>query len=98
MQIEGLSARYVPIMLTVPDDWRITVRPSGRTIRAWAVPIDGDLDAGIELEADGDDLIAELPPTAGELARWFETTEALVREIRRAEQGRRTSSPEEGRE
>jgi hypothetical protein len=31
----------------------------------------------------------ELPPTAGELARWFETTEALVREIRRAEQGSR---------
>jgi MYXO-CTERM domain-containing protein len=72
VQIEGLSARYVPISLTVPDDWRITVRPSGRTVRAWVVPIDGDLDAGVELEAEGDDLIAELPPTAGD--QWLVVT------------------------
>jgi hypothetical protein len=31
----------------------------------------------------------ELPPTAAELARWFETTEAVVREVGRAEEGAR---------
>lgn len=31
----------------------------------------------------------ELPPTASELANWFETTEQLVREVRRAEAGAR---------
>jgi len=35
----------------------------------------------------------ELAPTAGELATWFETTEALVREIRRAEQGSKPAPP-----
>ena len=32
----------------------------------------------------------ELPPTAAELAGWFETTEHLVRAVQRAEQGRAT--------
>ena len=31
----------------------------------------------------------ELPPTAAELARWFETTETVVREVGRAEEGAR---------
>jgi hypothetical protein len=31
----------------------------------------------------------ELPPTAAELAGWFETTEAVVREVARAEEGAR---------
>ena len=40
----------------------------------------------------------ELPPTAAELAGWFETTEAVVREVGRAEEGarRRARGGEEG--
>jgi hypothetical protein len=40
----------------------------------------------------------ELPPTAAELAGWFETTEAVVRDIARAEEGarRRARGGEEG--
>ena len=40
----------------------------------------------------------ELPPTASELAGWFETTEAVVREVGRAEEGarRRARGGEEG--
>ena len=38
----------------------------------------------------------ELPPTASELPGWFETTEALVREIQRAAQASRTSAAPRG--
>src|SRR6185503_14232584 len=42
--IEGLSARYVPVILPADLDREIVVSPAGdRTMRAWVVPFTGGL-------------------------------------------------------
>jgi hypothetical protein len=55
--LEGLSARYVPVILPADLDREIVVRPAAnRTARAWVVPFTGALADGVELVADGGDL------------------------------------------
>jgi hypothetical protein len=59
--VEGLSARYVPVILPADLDREIVVRPAAnRTARAWVVPFTGALADGIELVADATDGALEL--------------------------------------
>ena len=52
IQIEGMSARYVPVILGPEGGWDVRVRPSGRTLRAWLVAANAAFADGVELEAD----------------------------------------------
>jgi hypothetical protein len=59
--VEGLSARYLPIVVGTKP--RVVVRPpSGTRVAAWIVPSDGSLADGVELEEQDGVLSAMVAP------------------------------------
>jgi hypothetical protein len=74
---------------------------AGASFRAQLLCLRSFIDRPLALRADSawaalsracHDHPYELPPTAAELAGWFETTEQLVRAVRRAEEGGRAKT------
>lgn len=74
---------------------------AGASFRAQLLCLRSFVDRSLALRADATwaalsrachDHPYELPPTASELAGWFETTEELVRAVRRAEEGSRAKA------
>ena len=53
----------------------------------WALAAESAAVTWHELSAACHQRAYDLPPTAGELARWYDSTEALVREIARITKG-----------